>query len=145
MSAGQESAAAGVAPTATLANCIAQGNKSGAPSFYGLLADVEAMRVDLDCALTTIDAGLVNRGGDGGALQSAPWRLLVDARCRRFRSGRGSISNRRRHCHQAKRALLHAVGLALTGQALSINRRPGRSARHPRARARRPFADAGNA
>ena len=42
-----------------LASYLAQGNKSGAPSFYGLLAELEAMRLDLDCALTTIDAGLV--------------------------------------------------------------------------------------
>jgi len=42
-----------------LASYLAQGNKSGAPSFYGLLAELEAMRLDLDCSLTTIDAGLV--------------------------------------------------------------------------------------
>ena len=41
-----------------LASYLAQGNKSGAPSFYGLLAELEAMRPDLDSALTTIDAGL---------------------------------------------------------------------------------------
>ena len=42
-----------------LASYLAQGNKSGAPSFYGLLAELEAMRLDLNCSLTTIDAGLV--------------------------------------------------------------------------------------
>jgi class 3 adenylate cyclase/tetratricopeptide (TPR) repeat protein len=41
-----------------LASYLAQGNKSGAPSFYGLLAELEAMRPDLDGALRTIDAGL---------------------------------------------------------------------------------------
>jgi predicted ATPase len=41
-----------------LASYLAQGNKSGAPSFYGLLAELEAFRADLDGALATIDAGL---------------------------------------------------------------------------------------
>ena len=41
-----------------LASYLAQGNKSGAPSFYGLLAELEAMRSDLDSALAAIDAGL---------------------------------------------------------------------------------------
>jgi predicted ATPase len=41
-----------------LASYLAQGNKSSAPSFYGLLAELEAMGPDLDVALTTIDAGL---------------------------------------------------------------------------------------
>jgi predicted ATPase len=41
-----------------LASYLAQGNKSSAPSFHGLLAELEAMRPDLDAALTTIDAGL---------------------------------------------------------------------------------------
>ena len=36
---------------------LAQGNKSGAPSFYGLLAELEAMRPDVDSALAAIDAG----------------------------------------------------------------------------------------
>ena len=36
---------------------LAQGNKSGAPSFYGLLAELEAMRPDVDAALAAIDAG----------------------------------------------------------------------------------------
>jgi class 3 adenylate cyclase/tetratricopeptide (TPR) repeat protein len=41
-----------------LASYLALGNKSAAPSFHGLLADLEAMRPDLDSALMTIDAGL---------------------------------------------------------------------------------------
>ena len=41
-----------------LASYLALGNKSGAPSFHGLLAELEAMRPDLDSALATIDAGL---------------------------------------------------------------------------------------
>jgi class 3 adenylate cyclase len=48
-----------------LASYLAQGNKSGAPSFYGLLAELEALRLDPDCALTTIDAGLAIAGETG--------------------------------------------------------------------------------
>ncbi len=41
-----------------LASYLAQGNKSGAPSFYGLLAELEAMRPDPESALEAVDAGL---------------------------------------------------------------------------------------
>ncbi len=41
-----------------LASYLALGNRSGGPWFHGLLADLEAMRPDLDSALATIDAGL---------------------------------------------------------------------------------------
>jgi tetratricopeptide (TPR) repeat protein len=41
-----------------LASYLAQGNKSGAPSFYGLLAELEAERSDVESALAAIDAGL---------------------------------------------------------------------------------------
>jgi adenylate cyclase len=41
-----------------LESYLALGNKSSAPSFYGLLAELEAMRPDLDRALTTVHAGL---------------------------------------------------------------------------------------
>ncbi len=41
-----------------MASYLAQGNKSGAPSFYGLLAELEAMRLDLESALAAVDAGL---------------------------------------------------------------------------------------
>jgi predicted ATPase len=40
-----------------LESYLALGNKSGAPSFYGLLAELEAMRPDVDSALAAIDAG----------------------------------------------------------------------------------------
>jgi hypothetical protein len=41
-----------------LASYLAQGNKSGAPSFYGLLAELEAMRLDQESALAAVYAGL---------------------------------------------------------------------------------------
>ena len=36
---------------------LAQGNRSGAPAFYGLLAELEAMRPDVEAALAAIDTG----------------------------------------------------------------------------------------
>ena len=41
-----------------LASYLAQGNKSGAPSFYGLLAELEAAPFDQESALAAVDAGL---------------------------------------------------------------------------------------
>ncbi|HSV01181.1 MAG TPA: adenylate/guanylate cyclase domain-containing protein [Roseiarcus sp.] len=37
---------------------LALGNRSGAPSFYGLLAELEAMRPNVEGALAAVDAGL---------------------------------------------------------------------------------------
>jgi class 3 adenylate cyclase/predicted ATPase len=45
-----------------LASYLAQGNKSGAPSFHGLLAELEVLQLDLDGALATIDLGLAIAG-----------------------------------------------------------------------------------
>jgi predicted ATPase len=42
----------------TLESYIARGNKSSVPSFYGLLAELEAMTRDYDSALAWIDQGL---------------------------------------------------------------------------------------
>jgi class 3 adenylate cyclase/predicted ATPase len=41
-----------------LASYLAQGNKSGAPMAYGLLAELEAMRPNVGSALMAVDAGL---------------------------------------------------------------------------------------
>ena len=37
---------------------LAQGNRSGAPTFHGLLGELEAMRPDVESALAAVDAGL---------------------------------------------------------------------------------------
>ena len=49
--------AGAIALKQALESYLAQGNKSGAPSFYGLLAELEAMRPDVDSALAAIDTG----------------------------------------------------------------------------------------
>jgi predicted ATPase len=41
-----------------LESWLIQGNKSGAPSFHALLAELEAMQANLDGALTLIEQGL---------------------------------------------------------------------------------------
>lgn len=41
-----------------LASYLAQGNKSGGPMSYGLLAELEAMRPNMERALAAVDAGL---------------------------------------------------------------------------------------
>ena len=53
-----EAEAGAVALKEALASYLAIGNKSGAPSFYGLLAELEAMRPDPESALAAIDSGL---------------------------------------------------------------------------------------
>ena len=53
-----EAEAGAVALKEALASYLALGNKSGAPSFYGLLAELEATRPDLESALATINSGL---------------------------------------------------------------------------------------
>ena len=88
---------------------LAQGNKSGAPSFYGLLAELEAMRPDVDGALAAIDAGF--------AIAEETGEHYTDPYLHRLRgefllmqwpdapvSGRGSLPNRYRHCEGTGRA-----------------------------------------
>src|SRR4029079_11060140 len=47
-----------VALEQVLESYLARGNKSSAPSFYGLLAELEALTCDYDGALAQIDRGL---------------------------------------------------------------------------------------
>ena len=88
---------------------LAQGNKSGAPSFYGLLAELEAMRPDVDGALAAIDAGF--------AIAEETGEHYTDPYLHRLRgeillmqcpdapvSGRGSLPNRYHYCEGTGRA-----------------------------------------
>jgi predicted ATPase len=54
----QDPEAGAVGLKEALASYLSIGNRSGGPSFHGLLAELQAMRPDLDGALTTIEAGL---------------------------------------------------------------------------------------
>jgi tetratricopeptide (TPR) repeat protein len=51
-------AAGSVGLREALASYLALGNKSGGPGFHGLIAELEAMRPDVESALAAIDAGL---------------------------------------------------------------------------------------
>ena len=83
-----------------LASYLALGNRSGGPWFHGLLADLEAMRPDLDSALAAIDAGLA-LAEETGEHYTDPhlhqlrgdFLMMVS---RRLRSRRGSIPDRHR-------------------------------------------------
>ena len=96
---------------------LAQGNRSGAPSFYGLLAELEAMRPDWDSALAAIDAG-VALAEETGEHYTDPYlhRLRGEIAGDRAHSlGRGSLPHRYSHCEgTAARgyALLTSLALA---------------------------------
>ena len=129
---------------------LAQGNKSGAPSFHGLLAELEAMRPDVDSALAAIDAGFAIAEETGGALYrpvppSTARRTLADAMPGRPRPRRGSLPNRYHYCEGTGRTGVCPARLLLAREALSIIRPSRRRARHTCACARRLFANAGNA
>ncbi len=101
-------------------------------------------------ALTTIDVGLAMAEETGEHftdpyLHRLRGEFSAEATSRGPRSSRGSFPNRHRHCQGARRAGLCPPGLSLAREALPINRPPRRRPRHPRARARRLFADARNA
>ena len=133
-----------------LASYLALGNRSGGPWFHGLLADLEAMRPDLDSALAAIDAGLALAEETGEHytdphLHRLRGDFLLMRVSRQFRARRGSFPDRDRGGQGARRARLCAAGFTRAGQAPPLDRPPGRGQSDPCARASRLFADAGNA
>ena len=48
-----------------LASYLALGNRNGAPAFHGLLAELEAVRADLESALAAVDTGLATAEATG--------------------------------------------------------------------------------
>ena len=133
-----------------LASYLALGNRSGAPSFHGLLAELEAMRPDLDGALATIDAGLAMAEETGEHCDRplslpAPRRIPADALRPRPGRGRGGVPRRDLDRQGAGRAGLRALAAHALARLYRSTGRPDDGASHPRARARGLFADAGNA
>ena len=72
-------------------------------------------------------------------------RNPAEARLRQPRARGRRLPDRHRRRKAASRAQLRTARRAFAGQALSVDRPPRRRPRRPRARARRLFADAGNA
>ena len=133
-----------------LTSYLALGNKSGAPSFHGLLAELEAMRPDLDGALATIDAGLAI-AEETGEHYTDPYLYRLRGDVLLMRSPADAVPAEEAFqtaialAKAARRAWLRAAGLSLAREALPIDRPSGRGQSGPRARARRLFANAGNA
>ena len=119
--------------------------------FYtALLAELEAKTLGADSALARIDEALVLARQGRKSLRSrlpasSARRNPAQARSGQSRARGGSLPDRHRHREGAGRAKLGSARGAVARQALPIDRPPRRSPRRPRARARRLFADAGNA
>ena len=133
-----------------LASYLNQGNKWIAPAFYGLLAELEAASRGPDSALTLIDEGLAIARRDRRALlgplpPSATRRHPAEARSRRSRTRRRSLSGCHRRREAAGRAQLMSCSRRFRSRSFTNRPPPRRRPRRPRARARRLFADAGNA
>ena len=122
---------------------------SSAPLFHGRLAELEAEQMSADEALTSIDRAIeLARKGDIRYIDALLHRIRGDILLRRDpderRPGRRSLPHRHRRRARAGRAQLRPAGGAEAGETLPIHRPPRRSPRHPRARARRLLADAGD-
>ena len=123
---------------------------SGAPSFYGLLAELHAAQLDLDGALATIDSGLTI-AEKTGEHYTDPYLYRLRGDVLLMRSPGASvpaeeafqtavaIANR-----QGARGYALLASLSLAKLYQSTGRRD-RGACYPRARAQRLFTDAGNA
>ncbi len=127
-----------------------QGNKVVAPFFQGRLAEFEAEEQDAEGALARIDEAL--------ALAEQTGERWTDALLHRIR---GDILSKADPENPARAEDAYRTAIAIareqgagsfglqaalqSGEALPIDRPPGRGARRPRARARRLFADARDA
>ena len=133
-----------------IAAYAAQGNKIGTPSFHGLLAELEAMTKSTDSALMLIDNGL-RIAQETGEHWTDPYlhRLRGDILLKRDSADPAPAEEAYQTAiaiakDQGGRSyeLLASLSLAKLYQSTPP---PRRSPRRPRARARRLFADAGDA
>ena len=127
-----------------------QGNRLGTPYFLGCLAELEATAGDHERALALINEGLaMAREGGQRVWDAFLHRLRGDFLLKRDLANPASAEDAYRTAiatakEQGARSYeLRAAAFAR--QALPIERPPRRSPRCPRTRARRLFADAGNA
>ena len=127
-----------------------QGNRLGTPYFLGCLAELEAAAGDHERALALIDEGLaMAREGGQRVWDAFLHRLRGDILLKRDPANPAPAEEAYQTAiaiaKRARRAELRAARVAFARQALPIDRPPRRRPRCPRARARRLFADAGNA
>ena len=121
------------------------------PRFQALLAELEAEEEDFEGALARIDEALALARETGLHLGDAfVQRLRGEIYLKRdpgeCRACRGGLPDRSSPSPNSRaHAALRPARGAVAGEALPIDRPPRRGARCPRARARRLFADAGNA
>ena len=114
------------------------------------LAEAEARAGDPDRAVAILDEALATCDRTGlsrvrSRTASGARRNPAQARPRQPRACGRSLPDRHRRREAARHAQLRTARGAVARQALPIDRPPRRSPRRPRARARRLFADAGNA
>ena len=114
------------------------------------LAEAEARAGDRDRAVAILDEALATADRLGyrafeAELHRARGEILLEVRPRQSRACGRSLPDRHRRREAARHAQLRTARGAVAGQALPIDRPPRRRPRRPRARARRLFADAGNA
>jgi predicted ATPase len=113
---------------------------------YGIMHEAifEVMRGDFSQAAA--NASEIDRAPHlRRRLEPRARRMSADARSVRSDAGGGSLPDCHRHCAPTRRAQLRPARGAFARQALSIDQPPSGSLRRARARARRFFADAGNA
>ena len=114
------------------------------------LAEAEARAGDRDRAIAILDEALATADRLGyrafeAELNRTRGEILVESRPRQSRAGGRGSSDRHRHRETASHTQLRTTRRVFAGEAPPIDWPSRRRPRCPRARARRLFADAGNA
>ena len=134
----------------SLAEYTTKGNRLFVPPVLALLAELESAAGNAERAQSAIDEGfaIAQEGGQHYAElfpSSPPRRPPAQTQSGRSRARCGGLQDRCRGLGASGDAHLQTSRLPLAREAPSIDRPPRRSARSPRPRARRLFADARNA
>jgi tetratricopeptide (TPR) repeat protein len=126
-----------------------QGNRLFIPFFQGLLAEIEAQEENgAPAALARIDSATALATEMGGTLvrcvlASDSRQNIAEVQSGGHRASRASLPHRRRHRATAESAELRTASCVVAGEALSVNRPPGRRACGACAGSGGLFADAG--
>ena len=128
---------------------LALDNRNAAPTFYGLIADLEAKRGHTDSALAFIEQALgiaqeIGERWTDFCSISPQRRNSPEQRSSRCRSGGGRLPNRDRYRQGTRRAQPHTASRTCASETLPIHCARRRSSSGSGAGARRFFGDAGN-